>query len=304
MKNLGVVVPIVTPCSRGGEPDLDGVAAVARHMIDAGCHALFVAGSTGRGPWFSRRDRERICRAAVGSVQPGTPVFAGCMASGMQDMLDHAQAMAGVGARAAVLTAPGYFVYGQAEVEAIFLEFADRSPLPVLIYDIPDFTKAKLDGEMVRRLASHGNVMGFKDSSADAGRFKALLASVDRKDFAMLQGKENLLVDSLAAGASGFVVSLIHAAPSLFAQMYASVRAGNRERADALQTVATALLGLLRGCIERRPETSTLFHFFNHLLGRRGVCGNLLLEHEGDTPAWIRQAADDAMALADDALES
>ena len=44
---------------------------------------------------------------------------------------------AGCGADAVVLTCPGYFNYNQQETESIFLNFADNSPLPVMICDIP-----------------------------------------------------------------------------------------------------------------------------------------------------------------------
>lgn len=302
MKNVGVLAPIVSPCSRDGQPDLDGVRSVAKYVIAAGCHALFAAGSTGRGPWFSRRQRAEICRAAVETAGSRVPVYAGCMASGMQDMVDNAHAMADAGARVAVLTAPGYFNYSDAEVEAVFLRVADKSPLPVMVYDIPDFAKTKLDTDMLRRLSAHENIMGFKDSSADSARFNMLLETVDRPDFVIMQGKENLLAESIAAGASGLVVSLIHVEPALFAQLFDAVRAGRDEEAVTLQTAATRLLALLRGCMDKRPETSTLFQFFDHILTRRGICDNILLVHEGEPQAWIRQAADDAMAVAQEAL--
>lgn len=155
MKDLGVLVPIVTPCALSGVPDLAGLQSVTRSMLAAGCHAFFVAGSTGRGPWFARPDRATICRTVAGQIGPRVPLFAGCSAPGLSDMLENARAMADAGAHFAVVTAPGYFVYSQQEVETIFLKFADASPLPVMIYDIPAFAGMKLDLGMVRRLAGH-----------------------------------------------------------------------------------------------------------------------------------------------------
>jgi dihydrodipicolinate synthase/N-acetylneuraminate lyase len=57
MKKLGILVPLVTPCTRTGDVDVAGLQSVCRDMLAAGCHSLFIAGSTGRGPWFSRGDR-------------------------------------------------------------------------------------------------------------------------------------------------------------------------------------------------------------------------------------------------------
>ena len=61
MKQLGVIVPIVTPCTRSGQVDVEGLKTVCDDMMSAGCHGVFVAGSTGRGPWFSWVDRMEIC---------------------------------------------------------------------------------------------------------------------------------------------------------------------------------------------------------------------------------------------------
>ncbi|MCL5104776.1 MAG: dihydrodipicolinate synthase family protein [Armatimonadetes bacterium] len=297
MKELGVLVPVVTPCTRSGEPDLDGLRSVCRYVLDAGCHAIFVAGSTGRGPWFGRDDKEAICATVAETIGPDTRLFAGCMASGLTEMLENARAMAGSGAQVAVLTAPGYFVYSQREVESIFLSFADSSPLPVMIYDIPAFAGTKLDLDLVQRLSNHGNVMGFKDSSGDLDRFKTLSKVVDDPEFVVLQGKEHLLSDSIHAGASGFVVSLTHVDPGMFAELYRAARSGDSQRAARVQEVVIRLMGLLVSCFERRPETSTMFHFLNCTLRKRGICDNIVLEHEGDCPGWLAEKADEAMEL-------
>ena len=50
MKDFGPIVPLVTPCSCAGVPDLIGLQAVCQEMLQVGCKGIFVAGSTGRGP--------------------------------------------------------------------------------------------------------------------------------------------------------------------------------------------------------------------------------------------------------------
>lgn len=296
MKELGVLVPVVTPCSRAGDVDVDGLRAVCRDMLNAGAAAIFVAGSTGRGPWFNTQDRARLCSGAAEEIGPNVPLFAGCMAPGLSEMLEKARAMADAGAQVAVLTAPAYFNYSQQEVEVIFAKFADASPLPVVIYDIPVFTGMKLNVDMVCRLARHENVIGFKDSSADLERFLELLNALSAMDdFYLLQGKEHLLADSLLAGASGFVVSLLHVDPFPFVAMYRAGRTGDRELACRFQEKVTAVMQLMVASFERRPEISTLFHFLNHALRERGICENILLDHEGECPDWLAENAEKAL---------
>ncbi len=298
MKDLSIMVPIVTPCTPGGELDLDGLQAVCHDMLSAGCTSIFVVGSSGRGPWFSREDRARLCRAIADQIDHDVPLLAGCMASGLPQMLENAYAMADAGACMAVVTAPGYFHYNGQEIEAIFLRFADESPLPVVVYDIPDLVGLKLDGDMVVRLAHHGNIVGFKDSSADFERFKAMLTGLDGlPDFRVLQGKERLLFDSLVAGASGFVISLLQIDPRPFVLLSQATRSGETERARRIQAEICKVMDILEESFKRRPETSTLFHFLNWSLRQRGVCDNILLEHEQDCPGWLIDNARQAFEL-------
>ena len=105
------------------------------------------------------------------------------------------------------------------------MRFADASPLPVMVYDIPVFAKVKLDWEMVQRLARHGNIIGFKDSTADFSRFKSPIRLLDEiPDFQLLQGKERFLVDSLLAGATGFVVSMVQVDVRPYVGLYEATR--------------------------------------------------------------------------------
>jgi 4-hydroxy-tetrahydrodipicolinate synthase len=298
MKDLGPVVPIVTPCQPNGELDLDGFHNVCEEMLAAGCKGIFVAGSTGRGPWFSPREMHRLCRVAAEQIGKRAILIGGCSASGLPGMLENARAMADAGAQIAVATAPGYFHYDQTEIEKIYLEFADASPIPVIVYDIPEFANVKLGNEMLLRLAQHKNIIGFKDSSADFERFKMLADALQSfSDFYLMQGKENLLADSLRIGASGFIVSLIHLEPAPFVNLYRAVRAGDFEMANAIQAQINKVIGLVRETIDQRPESSTLFHMLNHALKQRGICRNILLEHDGDAPTRVIESAQRAVEI-------
>jgi 4-hydroxy-tetrahydrodipicolinate synthase len=308
MKDLGPVVPIVTPCTPEGKIDLDGFRSVCNEMLEVGCRGIFVAGTTGRGPWFSLGERQKLCRTAADQIKSAVLLFAGCSSSGLPEMLENARAMADAGANIAVATVPSYFHYSQSEIEKIYLEFADACPLPVMVYDIPEFTNVKLANEMVLRLANHGNVIGFKDSSADYERFKGLLEALrDFPDFYLMQGKENLIADSLRLGASGFIVSLLHIDPRPFVGVYQAVRAGDDQLANSLQAEINKVIELVRETIERRPASSTLFHMLNYALRKRGICENILLDHDDDAPDWViknTQRTIDLCLAADGLLQS
>jgi len=288
LNNLGVVVPIVTPCSKSGIVDYDGLLSVCEDMTGAGCSAVFIAGSTGRGPWFSLKEKAAICSGVKNHIDDAILLFAGCTASGISDMLEHAMVMKDAGADIAVITIPTYFKYNPDEISRVFLEFADKSPLPVLIYDIPVFSGMKLDNDIVYELVKHQNVIGLKDSSSDMERFKELLSKLeDRKNIYLLQGKEHLLAESILLKASGLVVSLLHIDPRPFVSLYRAAISGNKEKAYRMQDAITEVMEAVVYCFSLRPETSTLFHILNNCLKIRGVCGNIILGHEGECPDWL-----------------
>ena len=292
MNDLGPVIPIVTPCSPDGNLDMEGFRSVCTEMLEVGCKGIFVAGTTGRGPWFSLKDRVRLCETAAEQTKGKVLLFAGCTSSGLPGMLENASAMADSGAQIAVATVPTYFHYSQTEIETIYSKFADASPLPVIIYDIPEFTNVKLSNAMVLRLARHGNIIGFKDSSADLERFKDLVDTLKSfPDFYLMQGKENLIADSLRMGASGFIVSLLHINPLAFISLYRAVRAGNDQQAESIQAEINKAIKLVKESIDQRPESSTLFYMIDYALQKRGVCKNIMLDHDDKVPDWVIQNA-------------
>ena len=220
------------------------------------------------------------------------------MASGLNDMLENAKAMADAGADIAVMTAPGYFDYSQEEIKNIFLRFIDQSPLPVLVYDIPDFTGVKLDEGLISDLVQHENVVGIKDSSGDRERFLSLLDHFKaRDDLYVFQGKEVLLGESLLSGASGFVVSLIQIAPLPFVRLWEYAQAGNQKKVSEIQAYITRLQDCVTECMSRRPQTSTLFRLLGLALKSRGICENISMPHEGELPGWIEDYAKQCMEI-------
>jgi dihydrodipicolinate synthase/N-acetylneuraminate lyase len=301
MKELGIVVPIVTPCTPDGQVDVEGLNTVCDDMMQAGCHGVFVAGSTGRGPWFNQADRMKICETVAGNIRPEKPLLAGCMAAGLDEMLENAKIMGDSGATMAVATAPMYFPYSGDEVESIFLKFADASQLPVIIYDIPELAGVAIDPQLLMKLVTHENIVGFKDSSANYDNFKQLLDVLNETDpdFYLMQGKEHLLKDSLVAGASGLVVSLLHVTPEPFVALYNAVQQGDTEKADHMQQVITGIMECLKSCFEKKLAFSTLSHFLNVTLNERGIDVNIRLEHEGKCPDWIAAKAKEAIIIAE-----
>jgi dihydrodipicolinate synthase/N-acetylneuraminate lyase len=180
-----------------------------------------------------------------------------------------------------------------------------RSSLPVLLYDVPVYTGTQLAVDSITRLLGHQNVVGLKDSTADAQRLQELLGAIGGIRGAwFLQGKEHLLAESVLSGGSGVITTFSHFAPRAYVALCEAARRGEGDRALAIQRHVTALYHLVTECLARRPAISTLYHMVNHALRRRGICQNILLTHEGPCPDWLKGKANEALELASAAEEA
>ena len=117
------------------------------------------------------------------------------------------------GADAVAVCPPPFFRHGQPGIIRFMREVADRSVLPVYLYDIPAFT-SPMSFDTIVELSSHRNICGLKDSSRDFARFEGLLSTIkpQRPEFRIYTGSEELLLVSLVMGADGATVAAMIAA--------------------------------------------------------------------------------------------
>jgi homoserine O-acetyltransferase len=83
-----------------------------------------------------------------------------------------------------------------------YLAVADASPVPVILYSMPDLTGITIEPETAAYLSKHGNILGMKDSSADIPKFAETVRLVP-EDFAVMIGNGTVLCDALQSGARG-----------------------------------------------------------------------------------------------------
>lgn len=246
------MVPMVTPVGAMGDPDLKAAATLAEYLVRIGADGIFVAGTTGRFSDFTPAEMAAVSRAVVDAVGDDATVYGGICDSGARRMLANSHALLHAGVRVAVATGPFYLPRAISEIEDEMHAIADRSPLPVIFYNIPEVLGYGLRPEWVHAIARHPNVYGYKDSSNDFGHHQAVLNGIDGNSFTVLIGKERLLMEALRIGARGIVVSLLQADPGPFVRLvrYASAQdwaAAAEEQARVIQVVDEFLLHIEEG---------------------------------------------------------
>jgi 4-hydroxy-2-oxoglutarate aldolase len=114
-----------------------------------------------------------------------------------------------------------------------FYAVADKTNIPVIIYNVPKFTGVDIEAETVAQLAKHPNIVGIKNSAENL-RQTAELVSMCGKDFSVITGTGSVLYTSLTVGAVGGILALANIAPNECVKIQRLVEEGNH--AEALKT--------------------------------------------------------------------
>src|SRR3712207_4239335 len=133
-------------------------------------------------------------------------------------------------------------------LSAHYLRVADKSPVPVLLYNIPKYVHFALPPALVRELAAHENVVGLKDSSGDLTMLDAYLA-VQSETFHVLTGHGASFAPALDRGVRGGILAVSMFAPALTLAVYDAARRGDVAAAAQAQSrlapLATHIVGAL-----------------------------------------------------------
>lgn len=236
----GIVCPLATPL---GEDEQLDVPALHRLLdrIMPDLDGVFPLGSSGEFALLTPSTAERLVDEVVSYVGGRMPVYVGIGAPGTTLALDNLKRLARPGVDYVVACTPFYYpLTDQGSVAAHFLALADASPVPLVLYNIPQNTATHIAPATAARLAEHPNIVGMKDSWGDMFLHQEFLAL--RSDtFQVLQGREQLAAASLWLGGDGVISALANFAPGLLQEMASAVREGDHARALEVQRTVTEL---------------------------------------------------------------
>ena len=169
---------------------------------------MVVLGSTGEAVMLDDGESAEVLKVAAEATAPEKVLIAGAGRESVRGTLAAAEVAARCGYDAVLVRPPSYYG-GQMTPAAVLNHFrsvADRSPLPVVLYNIPKFISYELPVELVAELAHHPNIIGIKDSSGSAERIEAQVKATrgaPRRSVAVTPVFEAVTGRMLAAGPGG-----------------------------------------------------------------------------------------------------
>jgi 4-hydroxy-tetrahydrodipicolinate synthase len=241
----GANCPLITPFDETGV-DTDALAGLVDSLLARGLDGLVPCGTSGEFASLSDVEHREAIEATVEAAEGRAPVLAGAAATTVEGALSRLAAAAEAGATAGLVTLPYFHGANEPAGDERFLRaVAADTPLPLYLYNLPNYVGREIPLPVVERVAEEHSVIGCKDTSGDFEYFLGL----DRHtpdDFALLQGYDSLFVPSLLADADGGINALTNAVPEPFANAIAAVRAGDYDRAREIQ--ATEITPLFELC--------------------------------------------------------
>ncbi|MBL7501317.1 4-hydroxy-tetrahydrodipicolinate synthase [Frankia sp. CNm7] len=239
-----LITAMVTPFLPDGGLDLDGAAALASHLVDAGNDGLVISGTTGESPTTSDAEKDLLLRAVLEAVGDRAAVLAGVGTNDTRHTIELARSAERAGAHGLLVVTPYYSKPPQAGLAAHFRAVADATGLPVMIYDIPGRTGVPVLTETMVALAEHPRIVAVKDAKADLEESSWVMA---RTDLAYYSGDDVLTLPFLAVGAVGLVSVAAHVAAPALAAMIAAFDAGDPVAARRLhQDLLPIFKGIFR----------------------------------------------------------
>ena len=201
----GILAAVVTPFTADGSAiDEDNLRGQVDRLVEAGIHALVPTGSTGEFASLSFDEHKRVIELYVEAAAGRVPVIAGIggLTNGVTiELAKHAKQ---VGADALMVVPPFYEPMGFEDVKFFLSSVSDATDLPIVYYNIPGITGAKLSPAELAELGEIENVKYLKDTSGDAVSLVDLL--VNRSDkIKAFNGWDTLTFIGIASGAEASV---------------------------------------------------------------------------------------------------
>lgn len=268
----GIIPPLVTPLLDNDTLDVKGLENLIERLIAGGVHGLFILGTTGEAQSLSYDLRRQMIVEVSRINNKRLPLLVCITDTSLTESVNLANYAAKYGADAVVSAPPYYFAPSQVELVAYYRDLVAQLPLPLFLYNMPSHTKVNFAPETIRTIAENKNVIGFKDSSANAVYFQSVLTAMKhRPDFAMLVGPEEITGEVVLMGGHGGINGGANMFPELYVRMYNAAKAEDLEELRRLQKT---IMQISTTIYTVGKYGSSYLKGLKCALGLLGVCSN------------------------------
>ena len=215
----GLFAPVLTPVNSDYSPNAAKFIALAKQILDDGCHGLCPFGTTSEASSFSNEERMELLDQLVDAGISPAVMMPGTGCSAIPDTVRLTKHAVDLGCGGVLVLPPNY--YKGVPDEGIFRAFAEvieqvgDERLRIYLYHIPPVAQVGFSIKLIERLrnAYPKTVVGIKDSSGDWNNLSTILKEFP--SFGTFSGSEKFLLETLRHGGAGSInaVANVIAAP-------------------------------------------------------------------------------------------
>jgi len=221
----GVIPAITTPFRADDSIDHAFLARHVQQMMQSGCSGIVALGSLGEVATLSVNEKRAVLDTVVQAAGAGC-VVAGIAALSTADAVALARMARSAGCAALMVLPPYVYSTDAREMEAHMSAVIEATDLPCILYNNPIAYRTDFKPERVAELcAQHPNLVAIKESSADIRRVTELRRLLGDR-LRLLMGVDDLIVEGVAAGATGWIAGLVNAFPQESVRLFDFARAG------------------------------------------------------------------------------
>src|ERR1700748_3287676 len=201
----GTGVAMITPFQTSGEVDFAGLEAVINHIIGGGVEYIVSLGTTGESATLNKDEKKQVWKRTVELTNGRVPLVAGIGGNNTYEVLKDLEAFDATGYDAVLSVSPYYSKPTQEGIYQHYKAIAEKSPLPVILYNVPGRTGSCLSAETTLRLAhDFKNIIATKEASGSFELFNQIMRDKPA-DFKLISGDDPVTLPMMAMGASGII---------------------------------------------------------------------------------------------------
>jgi 4-hydroxy-tetrahydrodipicolinate synthase len=233
-----------TPLSKDGSVDRDLTQSLVDFLIEGGIDGLLALGTSGEFALLTREERRALLDVVVDRVNGRVPVYAGVSDPSSENVVRNSADAKEAGADGAIATAPIYYTTTTDGLYKHFRSLAEKIDLPLMLYNIPEWTHVFVPPEVVIPLAEEGFIVGMKHTEYNLLNLLRFITAVGDK-IGVFTGADAMTYTCLEFGGSGAIIGVANVAPKIAGKIFDEYRRGNLRSARDAQLELLPLIAAI-----------------------------------------------------------
>lgn len=259
----GTGIALATPFKNDGSIDFEGVTALVNFCIEGKVEYLVVLGTTAESATLSKKEKQQLIDHIVKVNNKKLPLVIGIGGNNTEAVLQEIKETDLSVFDAILSVVP---MYNRPSQEGLFQHYKainDRSPLPILLYNVPSRTGTNMIAETTLRLAQLDKIIGVKEATGDFTQVLKVLK--DRpENFLVISGDDMLALPAVVAGGDGVISVVGQGFPEEFSNMIRLGLSGKTKK--AFEILYTLLPAIDLAFMEGNPSG------IKNILKVKGIC--------------------------------